>query len=226
MTPFQFRRGLPAVIVTLLVLVAIAPVPVGAADSRSKASTARPEDMLTEATKDARALAASIAAGGKVAEFCANCHGANGNSTHPDVPNLAGQSARYLLDQTQKFFYGQRPNEYKQGLIKLLSPEDRVHLVVYYASQVPVHQAAPDASLAARGKGLYNEHCADCHGEDGRGDEKIARVAGQQREYLTVSLMRYRERGGERIDPKMARVVRPLTETDIRSLVLYMSAMQ
>src|SRR6266498_3090705 len=74
--------------------------------------------------------------GRKVAAFCASCHGDGGNSVKPDVPNLAGQNAYYLLEQLREFGTTQRKsNEFKKRLINVMSPDEKIAMVVFYAAQ-------------------------------------------------------------------------------------------
>jgi Cytochrome c553 len=51
------------------------------------------------------------AAGKTKAQACAACHGADGNSTTPIWPKLAGQHAEYIVKQLQDFKSGKRSNE-------------------------------------------------------------------------------------------------------------------
>ena len=47
-------------------------------------------------------------AGDAKAQICIACHGPMGNSTNPDYPVLAGQSARYLYLELRDFKEGRR----------------------------------------------------------------------------------------------------------------------
>ena len=194
--------------------------------AQAQGSAARPQEMLGALLKDPKALSAAVQAGAGVAEFCANCHGPNGNSTQSDVPNLAGQNPVYLLDQVQRYADGRRRDDFMQGLTKVLDPAQRVNLVLYYANQAPVRQPAPALPVAQRGKRLYAELCESCHGEDGLGDEKLARIAGQQQRYLTTTMQRYRGRPGQRSDTRMGRVARDLSDDELRAIVAYVSVMR
>ena len=51
--------------------------------------------------------------------FCNVCHGKDGNSKRPGVPNLAAQNPVYLLDQIQRFADGRR---YDLSLIHISEP--------------------------------------------------------------------------------------------------------
>ena len=181
---------------------------------------------LREVDANQKLREATLKTGRRVAAFCANCHGDGGNSTKPEVPNLAGQNPAYLIDQVRQFAEGRRRNEFMEGLIKALNADERVGIVVFYASQDVVHKPATDAALAAQGKQLYEKNCFRCHGDQGRGSEQFARVAGQQAAYLDLTLKRYRSGTGPRINPLMAANTRGLGDNDIRALVAYVSSMK
>jgi cytochrome c553 len=169
---------------------------------------------------------AAAAAGRKAAEFCANCHGEDGNSTASDVPNLAGQNRAYLLTQMQKYVSGERKNRFKEGLIRLLPPADLPLLATYYAdSSVKPTAKEPDAS-ADQGRKLYQRLCANCHGPTALGSETLPRLAGQQTDYLRVSLMRYRANTGERVFAPMSAVTAGLSEPDIMALAAYLGRLR
>jgi len=165
--------------------------------------------------------------GEQVAAICANCHGEGGNSTKPDIPNLAGQNPAYLLEQLRKFADGQRRNDFMEGMIKVLKSDEKVGMVLFYARQnVVVHKSASSPALLAKGKDYFNKICWRCHAEDGRGNEKFARIAGQQPAYLNTTLKRYRAGVGARTDPLMASSTKLMTDADIDAVVAYVSSME
>jgi cytochrome c553 len=173
--------------------------------------------------------AADIAArenGRDSAQLCRHCHGVAGVSPHGDVPNLAGQNAAYLLDQMNKFAAGQRRSELMEGLIKALTPEQRASIALYFSRQTVMPQPVKNAAQLAEGKKLYARLCIYCHGATGYGADSIPRLAGQQTAYLQLSLKRYRNGGGERIDPQMQAYTRGLKDHDIANLAAYLGSLR
>lgn len=169
---------------------------------------------------------AAYKAGGKVAAFCANCHGEGGNSNNAAIPNLAGQNPTYLLEQLRQFSDGSRRNEFMERMIKALSPAEKIGIVVFYSSQEVTHKPSANAALVGQGLAYYSNVCARCHGAQGRGNAKVARVAGQQPDYLNVTLRRYRDGSGVRNEPLMAANTRLMTDADIAAVVAYVSSMK
>lgn len=165
------------------------------------------------------------AAGKKAAFFCVNCHGEDGNSAHANIPNLAGQNAVYLLNQIEKFADGRRQDDFMSGLIKVLKPEDRFNMAIYYSGQ-PVRAAAKSSAQVSKGRQLYDSVCKACHGAQGYGNEKIARLAGQQPVYLKESLEQYRKGTRLRNDPVMGSIARRLKDEDIAALAAYIPTMK
>lgn len=163
--------------------------------------------------------------GRKAAAVCAYCHGEGGNSVKLDVPNLAAQNPAYLLEQIRQFSDGRRKNEFMQGMIKALKEDEKVGVVMFFSSQAVQARPAAQPALATQGKRYYDQICVRCHGADGAGNEKIARIAGQQPEYLKLTLQRYRSGSGERIDPLMAANTKLMTDADIQAVVAYVSSM-
>lgn len=181
---------------------------------------------LKEVEHDARLSEAIFKTGRNVAAFCANCHGEAGNSLRPDIPNLAGQNSGYLIEQLRQFADGRRRNEFMEGMIKALSNDEKIGVVLFYAIQKVIPTVSSDAALAAKGRDYYGKVCWHCHGEDGRGNEKFARIAGQQPEYLRTNLKRYRAGAGERVNPLMAASTRQMTDADIDAVVEFVASMQ
>lgn len=165
-------------------------------------------------------------AGKKAAFFCVNCHGADGNSAYDYIPNLSGQNAVYLMNQIEKFADGRRQDEFMSGLIKILKPEDRFNMAIYYSSQAVKPAPVKNAGLAAKGKSTYETTCKACHGAQGYGGEKIARLAGQQPVYIKQSLEQYRKGTKLRNDPVMGSIARRLKDEDIAALAAYIPSMK
>lgn len=181
---------------------------------------------LLEVEATPKLLNAAYKTGAKVALFCANCHGEGGNSPNPDTPNLAGQNKSYLLEQLKQFSEGRRKNPFMEAMIKALSAEERVGVVLHYAQQTVAYKPPANAVLADKGREYYNKICIRCHGDQGRGDEKVARIAGQQPGYLTLTLKRYRDGSAVRSDSLMAANTKSMTDADITSVVAYVTAMK
>jgi cytochrome c553 len=164
--------------------------------------------------------------GQKVASFCANCHGDGGNSANPEIPNLAGQNPAYLLEQLRQFAEGKRRNEFMEGMIKALKSDEKIGMVLFFSRQsVTKHKSPASAVLVAKGKDYFNKICWRCHAEDGHGNDKFARVAGQQAAYLSTTLKRYRTGVGVRTDPLMAASTKLMSDADIEAVVAYVSSM-
>ena len=195
----------------------------------AKAPASNEVDLVTrlkEVEANPRLLEAAHKTGVKVAGFCANCHGEGGNSTNPDTPNLAGQNTSYLLEQLKQFADGRRRNLFMEGMIKALSAEERVGVVLHYATREVAFKPASNAALASKGQDYYNKICFRCHGDQGRGNDKIARIAGQQAGYLALTLKRYRDGSGVRTDPLMAANTKTMSDADIAAVVAYVSSMK
>ncbi|HEX6733894.1 MAG TPA: c-type cytochrome, partial [Azonexus sp.] len=181
-----------------------------------------PQERLKAIAADPVALRQAIDAGKKVTFFCANCHGEDGISKTPDVPNLAGQNAAYLLEQIRKFGAGERKDQFMQGLIKVLKDEERLQAAHYYAS-IPVPPAKANPAQVARGKELFSKLCIRCHGEQARGDELFPRLAGQKVPYLQTTVQRYRDGTGIRNNQLMAIATSTLKNEDITAIANYLS---
>ena len=183
------------------------------------------EAKLARVQSDVAALKTAVAAGQRAAFFCANCHGEFGVSALENIPNLAGQNAFYLLRQIDKFGDGRRKDDFMSGLVKVLKPEERFNIAVFYASQkVPPTAARNHAQVLAGGK-HFARACVGCHGAKGYGTREIARLAGQRNGYLVTALTNYRSGKGMHADPRMTGVAKKLSDTEIAALAAYLGTL-
>lgn len=198
----------------------------GAQPGKAGGTAAEAAARLAEARADAKLAASLDKTGQKVAAFCVNCHGEGGNSAKPEVPNLAGQNPAYLLEQSRLFAEGRRRDAFMESLFKAMSTDEKVGVALYFAAQPVVAREPARADLRTAGEALFTRLCVRCHAADGHGNEKIARIAGQQPVYLTLTLKRYRAGSGVRTDPLMVEQARLLSDAQIEALVAYVAALR
>ena len=77
---------------------------------------------------------ANLEAAKKLAETCQACHGADGNSTAPIYPRLAGQYADYLARALHEYRDGERVNPIMSVYVEKLSDEDIKNLAAYFSA--------------------------------------------------------------------------------------------
>lgn len=95
--------------------------------------------LLLAASLPARADG-DVNAGAQKAAACAACHGAQGKSSMPLYPNLAGQNAAYLNHALQAYKKGERSGgqaEVMKAFVAGLSDEDMADLSAYYGALKP-----------------------------------------------------------------------------------------
>jgi len=83
--------------------------------------------------------AADIGAGkAKAEQICAACHNADGNSTNPQYPILAGQHPDYIKKALRDYKSGARNNAIMAGMAGPLSSADIDNLAEWFSSQKSV----------------------------------------------------------------------------------------
>jgi len=153
----------------------------------------------TAQAQAADAEAGSIKAGREATQTCAGCHGAKGNSPTPAFPSLAGQPARYLVDQLEAYRSGERENAIMNGQASNLTDQQIRDIAAYYAAQER-KVANPASEGSEMGATLYTHGregvpaCAACHGAEGHGNQPggFPALRGLSTDYLAQSLKDYR----------------------------------
>ena len=150
---------------------------------------------------------------------CIACHGANGNSTNPVFPSLAGQTARYLFLELRDFKEGRRENPAMLPFVKDLAPADMQDLGAYFAAQrLADNGFKPDAARVARGKAKAAETlCTMCHLGGFAGQNEVPRVAAQNHDYIVKQLTDFKERRRTNDAGTMTSVSKTLKDQDIET---------
>jgi cytochrome c553 len=203
-----------------VVWIALAPLLLIACQSESP-----PPDATAAAPKPV----ADVAAGQKLAEKCASCHGVDGADVSQRAPFLAGQNLDYLQNALLAYTDGRREHAEKKTLLQPLSTQDLLNVAGYYAQlstpwkgavAPPQPQArAFDANAVAAGKAA-STHCQSCHGAAGNSVKPaVPSLAGLQPEYFTVALKAYFS--GGRGDPIMHVFKESLDGKEITNIAAY-----
>jgi cytochrome c553 len=156
--------------------------------------------------------------GQMLAAACAKCHNADGNSTTPGIPSLAGQHAQYLVIAMQEYLNRERKTASMHAVLPGLSKLDKESLALYFASQTPAARAAPAFGDAAAGEPLSGV-CGGCHGSHGVSiDTATPILAAQDARYLAGAIKAYRT---TRLRETMRAYVSGLSEKDIENIAAF-----
>ncbi len=151
--------------------------------------------------------AAQVAAGAKVAQTCAACHGLDGNATTDQFPKLAAQHVDYLVKQLHDYQPGKdgkprRVNPIMNGIAATLSAEQIRDVAIYYSRQPLKPAFSPKGGKdLALGQSIWMAGirdrqvpaCAACHGPGGAGmASRYPRIGGQWNAYLDAQLQLFR----------------------------------
>ena len=137
-----------------------------------------------------------LAAGRVIAEAdCADCHGMDGRGATPEIPNLAAQSAQYLVEAMHTYRDGRRLHAALQDMISGMSESDIANIAGYYASESPLESAGNQQSheTSYPAGATVAALCEACHGEKGISTtEGVPNLVGQQPAYLIASTLEYK----------------------------------
>ena len=174
---------------------------------------------------------------------CAACHGVAGTSVNPVWPNIAGQSATYIVAQLKAFQPGDngkalRSDPLMTSMAMPLSDQDIRDLAVYFESLPAAVNSVADRNSVARAEALYRggdeenkaAACLACHGPTGRGNPAATYPAlqGQHATYTAKQLRDYAAEihtsdGKTRI---MRDIAARLSEEDIVAVASYVQGLK
>jgi cytochrome c553 len=161
--------------------------------------------------------AGSAETGATKAIVCQACHGANGNSTNPEWPSLAGIGADYIAEQLKNFKDGKRVSPVMAPNAMSLSADDMADLGAYFDGLTNTGLEA-DPSYWQAGEKLYRG-----------GDEpaKFPALRGQQSVYVVKQLNDYAS-GARATGPNgiMQTIAKRLSPEDIRNVASYVKGIR
>jgi cytochrome c553 len=157
--------------------------------------------------------------------LCAACHGAEGRSTNPQIPSLAGQPRVFIENQLVLIREGLRDVPQMKGVLDNLKDPDLVTLARYFNAQKPAPAVpATDTAAYRRGQALADRmHCASCHLPSYAGQQQVPRVAGQPEPFLRQSMQQLRDNPGPGRDSIMAAALHGLKDGDIADLAHFLA---
>jgi cytochrome c553 len=178
---------------------------------------------------------ADIEAGRAIATTqCAGCHGREGLSATPGVPDLAGQYEGYIATSLAAYKDGRRSDESMVEAAAPLSDAEIANLAAYYTQLAPFKSAPADpgteAEMPAESETPFaavreaTAECAACHGEDGNAQiPGSPSLAGQPAPYLIIAMQAYQE--GARPDDLMQALAAGLSPAEIEDMAFFYAAM-
>ena len=182
------------------------------------------------------------ALGRQQAAVCLACHHLNGQPLLPGYPQLAGQHANYIVEQTLLISRGQRHSGLAaamRGIASRLTEHDIRAIAQWYSRQPPSQQplsplTAIDAKRRDHGRALYFlgdaqraiPACSACHGPVGQGNPgpPYPRIGNQSADYLIRRLTAYKHADDRPQDDRRYRIMdmiaAKLSDEDILALAI------
>jgi len=166
--------------------------------------------LAGEADNPAALVKAAIAGPAK-AHVCMQCHGEQGISVNPMIPNLAGQNKLYLVKQLKEFQAGlpsqdrsfgpaERHSRIMKSQVKSLENKDLWNLASFF-SELPacpvnknkVNGNKQGAGTTKRKPPKSARQCVECHSPQWSGAATVVpQLGGQKRQYLLRQLYAFR----------------------------------
>ncbi|MEX8194065.1 c-type cytochrome [Comamonas guangdongensis] len=165
---------------------------------------------------------------------CAACHAADGNSSVPLQPKLAGQHPEYLVKQLREFKDGKRNDPVMKGFASALSDGDMQNIAAWLHTQAPKNGFSKDKDLIALGERIYRggiqerqiAACAGCHSPNGVGiPAQYPRLSGQHSDYTVKTLTAFRD-GTRGNSIPMAQVAAKLNDREIKAVADYIAGLR
>lgn len=189
-------------------------------------------------TDEAMHLTPNLDNGQKIYQTCAFCHTTNGWGMEPGIgeyrvpgafPQLAGQHQSVLIKQLADIRRLNRdnPTMYPFTLPQYIGGPQDIADVTGYITTLPIsndnqHGDGDDLEL---GKKLYDEHCEQCHGANGEGDDKnfYPRLSNQHYQYMLRQFIWIKDGKRRNANPKMVKQIQNFRYSEMKAVIDYAS---
>ena len=174
---------------------------------------------------------------------CVACHGDEGNSIGPAIPNLAGVSPNYfmgamlaykyddedkleeVIDGDEDFLDVEAFPRYSTIMGRLAKgyTEEEIKIMAHFFSEQTAKRPEQkfDGDKAKAGKKLHKKHCEKCHEDEGRlADDDAGVLAGQWKRFFLYTMRDYVE-GHRSMPKKMKKKVEEVDQEGIEQLAHY-----
>jgi len=211
---------------TLVAAFCLAALPVQGDDTPGPS----PAEIAGAEYAEVMALEPNLDNGRQIYLTCAVCHSPEGWGT-PDgsYPQIAGQLRTVIIKQLADVRARNRDNPlmYPFSVPRILGGPQNIADVAAYVASLPMtadNGKGPGVDLDLGAK-LYQEHCHDCHGDAGVGneDEHLPQIAGQHFNYLMRQFDAIRSGRRKNSDPEMVRQIKHFTLREQTAVLDYTS---
>ena len=201
-----------------------------------KVSAPTQEELQAKANQEyekALTLTPDAANGLTIYRECAACHEPEGwGHTTGSVPQIAGQHRKVVIKQLADFRAGNRDSVLMApyATVESIGGAQSVADVAEYIStlEISVENGKGPGTDLALGESIYQEHCTECHGETGEGnnDDLSPRIQAQHYKYLLRQFQWIRDDKRRNGSKKMATLAQDLSESEITAVLDYASRLQ
>ncbi|HEX7890631.1 MAG TPA: c-type cytochrome [Ramlibacter sp.] len=210
----------------------------GLAQAQTPAAGNPPAAAAAAPAKAPTAPASPKSIEAKVA-MCMGCHNIIGyKGTFPEVyrvPQIAGQSAKYIAAALNAYKTGDRKHPTMRGIADTLSEQDVADISAFYenlgkderkvAGDKPSRE--PSTQVAAL---LQKAACASCHGANFSKpiDPSYPKIAGQYSDYLFVALKSYKTENNPAVGRNngvMGAIAKQFSNAELKALANYVGSL-
>lgn len=191
--PFKGWTGVTGWVAREAVMQDVAAANARMAPMMNRIREATPQEIAADAQLRAFAMA-----GGRIAfaNNCAGCHGAGGQGAPGGFPSLADDewiwggthdAIRHAIlhgiraGESEEERTSMMPRFVADGVLTHAQASDTAEFVLSFTGR------ATDAAAAERGKALYADNCASCHGDGGEGNRDVGAPRLNDRVWLHAS---------------------------------------